>query len=358
MKRLSLSIAISLVFFLSTVATCPARQMTILVYPFENTGDRQYSWISAGMTDTIISDLARIRDISFVSNADRKKVFEEMRFIKSGLTDDEVMIKLGKLTGADIIFTGTYLVSGKKIRVNARLVNVETGKIDYSAKIDGTLDKIFDLQDRVVLSLLSDTERLSLPEIKSIQIKDEEKQRIINQPRPKQKAFELYAKGLEIKDSKPREALEYFKKAILSDKDYVDALISAGWTAGNTLNLFNEAIQYLHRADMILKARKDTDSETYADLMNNIGAVYYSKGDLDGALRYYKDSQRVQDRLGLQGTAGYASLLNNIGLLYLKKGNISMAGKYFRESYNAFVRAGYTGPERDKALENAKLLGY
>ena len=48
-----------LLISLSTPAT--AKTMSILVYPFENTGDEQYSWISAGMTDTVINDLMGIK---------------------------------------------------------------------------------------------------------------------------------------------------------------------------------------------------------------------------------------------------------------------------------------------------------
>ncbi|MEI6313675.1 MAG: hypothetical protein WCO89_02305, partial [Syntrophus sp. (in: bacteria)] len=59
-------------FFFLFATPCPAKQMYILVHPFENTGDKEYSWISAGMTDTVISDLTRIQNISVVSNQDRK----------------------------------------------------------------------------------------------------------------------------------------------------------------------------------------------------------------------------------------------------------------------------------------------
>ena len=400
MKKLLFLITFTFILFFFLLTTpCPAKQMNILVHPFENTGDKEYSWISAGMTDTVIADLTRIQNISVVSNQDRKKVMEEMKFVLSGLAEEDRMMKLGKLTGAQVIFTGSYLVSGSRIRVYARLVNVETGKIESSTKIDGTLNGIFDLQDKVVFTLMGETEKITIADIKPLKLTEQDKKRIEEKPKPKLTAYEWYAKGLEIQDKNPKEALTNFRKALDIDPDYTDALMSAGWTAGNTLNLFSEALGYLDKAERIFKGRNETKSSGYADLMNNIGLVYgskgqpdraleyylkaqsiedrlgqnttgyaalmnnignvyNSKGQLDRALEYYLNSQSINDRLGLQNTAGYALLMFNMAVLYEKKGQRDMAGRYYRMAYDTFVRADYSGEWRDKALNNARRLGY
>jgi len=118
--------------------------MTILVSPFENTGNKEYSWISSGMTETVITDLTGIKQVSVISNADRKKITEETKFILSGLVEEEAMLKVGKLTGANVLFVGSYFVIGNNIRITARLINIETGKIERSTKLDGTLDTLLD----------------------------------------------------------------------------------------------------------------------------------------------------------------------------------------------------------------------
>ncbi len=319
-----------LLIFLSTPAT--AKTMSILVYPFENTGDKKYSWISAGMTDTVINDLMGIREVSVISNADRKKIMEETKFILSGLVAEETMVKVGKLIGANVIFTGSYTVSGKNIRVIARLINVETGKTESSAKLDGSLEKIFDLQDKVVFTLLADTGKMNIPDVNPVRIAETEKKKIEEKPRPETTAYELYAKGLELQETNPKEALAYFMKALDIDKNYVHVLINAGFTAGSTLSLFDEALGYLTRADNILKSREATNTTDYATLMSNIGIVYRSKSDLDRALKYYMDSQAIEDRLGLQNTARYAGLMMNFGVVYWSKGDLDRALKYYMDS--------------------------
>ena len=330
MKKLVLLITFTVILFLFlSTPSCYAKQMNILVHPFENTGDKTYSWISAGMTDTVISDLTRIKDISVVSNKDRKKILEEMKFIFSGLAEEDKMIKLGKLTGANVIFTGSYLVSGSRIRVHARLINVETGKIESTAKIDGTLNSIFDLQDKVVFTLMGETEKIAIADIKPVTITEEDRHEIEEKPKPKSTAYVWYAKGLEAKDTNPKEALTNFKKALDIDQNYIDALIQAGWIAGSTLNLFSESLGYLEKAERVFKKRNETKSADYAALMNNIGVVYREKGQLDRALEYYLKDTSIMNGLGLQNTASYANLMTCIGNVYGDKGQIDLALKHY-----------------------------
>ena len=130
------------------------------------------------MTDTVITDLTNIKNISVVSNQDRKKILEEMKFIFSGLAEEDRMMKLGKLTGANVIFTGSYLVSDSRIRVYVRLVSVETNKVESSTKIDGTLNGIFDLQDKVVFTLMGETEKITIADIKPVKITEQDRKEI------------------------------------------------------------------------------------------------------------------------------------------------------------------------------------
>jgi len=319
-------------FFFLFATPCPAKQMYILVHPFENTGDKEYSWISAGMTDTVISDLTRIQNISVVSNQDRKKVLEEAKFIFSGLAEEDKMMKLGKLTGANVIFTGSYLVSGSRIRVHARLVNVETGKVESSTKIDGTMNGIFDLQDKVVFSLMGSPEKITIADIKPVTLTEQDRKKIEEKPKAKLTAYEWYAKGLEVQETNPKEALANFKKALEIDPNYTDALMNAGFTAGNTLNLFSEALGYLEKVERIYKGRNETKSSDYAKLMSYIGIVYGSQGQLDRALECFLKDKSIEEMLGLQNTADYAKLMRYIGNVYWSKGQLDRALEYYLNS--------------------------
>lgn len=64
----------------------------------------------------------RHRNLSVISNANRRNNMVEAKFSLSGLVADEIMVKVGKLSGANVIFSGSYLVSGNNIFVIARLI--------------------------------------------------------------------------------------------------------------------------------------------------------------------------------------------------------------------------------------------
>ena len=339
-KRFSLITLTFILFCFLFTTPCIARQMNILVYPFENTGDKEYFWISAGMTDTVIADLTHIKDISVVSNQDRKKALDEMKFNFSGLVEADKMMKLGRLTGANVIFSGSYLVSGSSIRVIARLVNTETGNVESSTKIDGTINGIFDLQDKVVFTLMGETGKITSADIKPVKITEQVKKQIEEKPRLNISAYEWYAKGSAIQDNNPKEALINFKKALDIDPDYTDALIRAGNTTGNIYNLFSEAFRYLEKAERIFKDRNNTKSSGYASLMMHIGEVYMRKGELDQALEYCINSLSIYEKLELQNTADYAKPIIIIGNIYQRKGQLDRALEYYLNSQSIYGRLG------------------
>lgn len=325
MRKITLIAMLLLLFFSFAYAETLERHMNILVYPFQYNGDKQYSWVAAGLTDTVISDLNRIKGISVFSDEDRKKAVKEIELGMTGLFDEKTVKRVGSIIGADVIFTGNIQIMGNKIRVNAKLVNVETTKIENTVKLDGTIDSIFELQDKVVFGLMDVIENTSVANVKPFKLNTEDKRKIEDAFRPKKEAFEWYAKGLEIKDINPRQALNYFKNAVKIQPDYKDALIEAGITAGRELNQFQVAFEFLDRADAIFKKTGDSSSKDYANLMHRIGSVYLSKDILDKSFEYLSKSKQIRDRLGLQNTNEYSGLLVEIGWNYFRKNNFSSA---------------------------------
>ncbi len=354
-KRLSIIIAFAVIVIGTPLY---AREMHILVYPFENIGDKQYSWIGAGMTETVISDLTRIKGIGVVTNQDRRKAIKEIELGMTGLIDEQKAVKAGQMTGANVIFTGTYMVSGRNIRVNARLIEVETSKVEKSTKLDGDVDRIFDLQDKVVIGLMTEAEKVNIADVKPKKLTDKDIKTIQTKWKPKRQAYELYAKGLDVQNTNPKQALAYFKQALAMEPEYIDALLTAGYTSGNTLNLFDEARTYLSQADSVLIKRKETETIYYAQLMMLIGSVYWSKGQPDKALDYYQKEMNIRDRLSLKNTAGYANLMMNIGNAYWRKGQLDNALRFFFKAKNIHDRLSLHNTAEYAALLINIGLGY
>lgn len=239
MKKLKtlLFLILTSLCFLPAAYPVSERPMNILVYPFEYRGDKEYSWVSSGLADTVISDLNKIRGISVFSDKDRRDAIKEMELGMTGLFDESTVVKVGNIMGANIIFSGSIQVSGNKVRINAKLVNVETTKIEKSLKLDGTIEDFFTLQDSVVLNLLKETEKVSIADVKPVKVDDNDKKKIEGKYKPSNEAYAWYSKGLQLASAEPKNALEYFKKAISISPDYTDAMIACGYLSGDMLEI-------------------------------------------------------------------------------------------------------------------------
>jgi DNA-binding winged helix-turn-helix (wHTH) protein/Flp pilus assembly protein TadD len=114
----------------------------IAVLDFVNvTGESDSAWLAAGIAETVTGDLRAIGRFRVV---DRGRVMEAIR--RTNGSAHAVSADLG--TAFAVV--GSYQKNADRIRITARIVNVETGEALADAKVDGPLQEIFDLQDRVV----------------------------------------------------------------------------------------------------------------------------------------------------------------------------------------------------------------
>ena len=123
------------------------------VLPFVNTsGGEVDRWIGAGIAETIASDLSRLPGVRVVGR--------EVLGVQDSSTgadpvggDDRVAVDVFRDLGARWLIDGSYQRVGDRLRIIARLVDVETGTAVHTAKKDGTVSELFDLQDQVVAEL-------------------------------------------------------------------------------------------------------------------------------------------------------------------------------------------------------------
>jgi len=65
------------------------------------------------------------------------KVLSEMKLQQSGVVDEKDILKIGELTGANYILTGTINdLKNNRLEINSRIIDVKTGKIIAGAKSD------------------------------------------------------------------------------------------------------------------------------------------------------------------------------------------------------------------------------
>jgi hypothetical protein len=84
-----------------------------------------------GTTTFLENAFVNVGSVSIVDRNDIDKVMKELELQSSDAfaASDSAAVKVGKLSGADIIVTGTISLVGKKYYLNVRLIAVETGNV-------------------------------------------------------------------------------------------------------------------------------------------------------------------------------------------------------------------------------------
>jgi serine/threonine protein kinase/tetratricopeptide (TPR) repeat protein len=130
-----------------------SRPPILAVTDFRNiTANAEDDWLGTGISETVTADLSGIEGITVVP---RGRVHELARTLaqQTGEADDMLWVRAGHELGARWVLTGSFQRAGEAVRVTASLLDVSTGQVAQTAKVDGGLHEIFPLQDRLVRDL-------------------------------------------------------------------------------------------------------------------------------------------------------------------------------------------------------------
>ncbi len=193
----------------------------VLVLAFTNIAQAaDADWLSTGIAETVSADLSQIAGLKVLGQdaATRRRVEAA---VGDRPLDVELATESGRSAGARWVVWGAFQKSGNRIRITPHFTDATTGTQHGGEKIDGMMDDIFALQDRIVLGL-ADALR--------IQLTSGEVERIERPETAHLGAYELYARGYREFVSFGRESIrlaaEHFRAAIAIDPDY--ALAHAG----------------------------------------------------------------------------------------------------------------------------------
>ncbi len=123
-------------------------QITLAIADFTNRTDRMYldSW-EQKIPEFLQSELSRSEDIVLVERQNLKSILDEHALSMSGLIDSAAQ-EVGKLLSARYMITGSIHETGDWLRIDARVINVGTGKVvseKVQSKDRNQLDKMISL---------------------------------------------------------------------------------------------------------------------------------------------------------------------------------------------------------------------
>ena len=112
--------------------------------------DQEISWLGVGFVEALVAGLSVREDIRIL---DPESVLRELERAGIESATDGRLLELCRDLGADLLVTGGYQRIGNRLRLTPRVVVVESGLVRSAIVVDGELDNLFELQDRVLAGL-------------------------------------------------------------------------------------------------------------------------------------------------------------------------------------------------------------
>lgn len=123
---------------------------TIAISYFDNSsGDAKYNALSKGIADMLITDLSKVKGVTIVEREKLEKLIQEIKLGQSKYFDQATAQKLGKGLGAQNILTGSFYVLDNIIRLDARLIDVQTGGVIFAEQVSGNKNNFFALHQQL-----------------------------------------------------------------------------------------------------------------------------------------------------------------------------------------------------------------
>ena len=117
---------------------------SIAVLPFANmSGDPEQEYFADGMVEEIITALSRIRWLFVIAR--------NSSFTYKGRTVD--VKQVGRELGVRYVLEGSVRKGGNRVRITAQLIDATNGAHLWADRFDGLLEEVFELQDRVAISV-------------------------------------------------------------------------------------------------------------------------------------------------------------------------------------------------------------
>jgi adenylate cyclase len=269
---------------------------SIAVLPFDNmSGDPEQEYFSDGITENIITDLSRFRDLIVIA---RNSTFA-FKGMRANIQD------VSRELGARYILEGSVQRSTDRVRITAQLIDGHTGGHLWAERYDRQLEDIFAVQDDVTEMIVG-----TLASGYGGRLRKAWQRRTERKATENFQAFDCFMRALDTfsftKDD-TRRAAELFEEAIRLDPNYAKAYAKLAWmhiadaTYGWSEDYDGSMAKGLEFATKSLEA---DDSESWAHWA--LAGYYWNNGrhdlalsELDEAIELNPNDAEVLTDIGL-----------------------------------------------------------
>jgi TolB-like protein len=197
-----------------------AHDQSLVVPAFANiSGNSEDDWLGTGLSETLTADIGQLDGITVIP---RERLSDALKALAAEGEERELrrFLRASHALGARWLLTGGFQRSGEAVRVTASVTDVGTGQIVSTAKVDGSLRAIFELQDSLVREVARTLRAAVAPDAGVV--KDTE---VVE-------AYEAFSRGLLNRSAETFESLDravwFFERAVALDPAYARAHAELG----------------------------------------------------------------------------------------------------------------------------------
>ncbi|HEX7705896.1 MAG TPA: protein kinase [Thermoanaerobaculia bacterium] len=319
------------------VAVAQAAKSIAVLY-FENlSGVKEDEYFRDGITEDIITELSKIRDLKTFSRA------TVLAYRDNPVTPTQV----GQQHGAAYALTGSLRRAGNRLRINAQLVDTKTDFPLWSERYDREMKDVFEVQDEIARAIA---------EALRITLSPQEKQALAAKPTEDLQAYDLYLRGRNYARRMSRQDLEFalqmFENAVSLDANFAVAHAGIASVCAQYYYHYERSKTWIDRARLAAE-RATAKGADAPEVLIAQAWVAYGEERFDDALAHVRKALHrnpdIESGYYLLGRVLFAAGRHQ-ELVEISDEAISHAG----ENYNTFIpiRNALSALGKSEALRN------
>ncbi|MSP61080.1 MAG: hypothetical protein EXR72_12190 [Myxococcales bacterium] len=226
--------------------------------------------LGKGLQSMITTDLAEVSAFQLVERARLRDIEGELKLGRRGDFDRATAARIGKLAGATHLVTGSFTVVAERMRIDCRMLAVESGQIVLAAKAEGEKAAFFELEKSLVQKLISAAGVIVAPK---------ERARLQTIHTADFDAFRKFSEGIVLFDEKRYdEAVKALREASTLDKDFKLARMTLAGYEELVLKARAGADAAKQAEEELSHLQQDSEAKREAEVVERLFAVARRKG--------------------------------------------------------------------------------
>ena len=263
----------------AAVAPPAKKGNSLVVLPFENISpEKENEYFSDGLTEEIITDLSQIKELQIISRTSAMQLKGTDKDLKT----------IGRQLAVKYVLEGSVRKQGNNLRITAQLIDAENDVHLWAEKYSGTMDDVFDIQEKV---------SRSIADALKVKLSPEENEKIADRPIENVKAYECYLQARQEIWSFTEEGLDRALQLIQNGLKIVgdNALLYAAMGTAYWLYV-NAGIkpgeEFIQKAEECAEKVFELDTGSpYGYILK--GAVHVHRGNMQDAVKELKHAMTI-----------------------------------------------------------------